>query len=91
MQFADWMSKDPKTGEIFRADHLVEQTLEVRLKADREARGVKVEEKKEDAKDAKKKKKVKDIKAARLEDAMVQEYEEVLAKVCETLVSAGLN
>ena len=24
-KFADWMCKDPKTGEIFRADHLVEE------------------------------------------------------------------
>jgi len=82
------MSKDPKSGEIFRADHLVEQTLEVRLKADREARGVKAEEKTEDPKDAKKKKKVKDIKAAKLEDATVQEYDEVLAKVSWLLVLA---
>ncbi|KAL8667684.1 MAG: hypothetical protein Q9202_000539 [Teloschistes flavicans] len=31
-KFADWMCKDPKTGEIFRADHLVEEVLESRLK-----------------------------------------------------------
>ncbi|KAF2457288.1 hypothetical protein BDY21DRAFT_286222 [Lineolata rhizophorae] len=79
-KFADWMCKDPKTGEIFRADHLVEEVLEARLKGDKEARGVKVEDKdEEDAK--KKKKKVKDIKAVKLDDAVVQEYEEILAKI----------
>ncbi|EMD92546.1 hypothetical protein COCC4DRAFT_162840 [Bipolaris maydis ATCC 48331] len=40
-KFADWMCKDPKTGEIFRADHLVEEVLEARLKGDKEARGQK--------------------------------------------------
>jgi hypothetical protein len=29
-KFADWMVKDVKTGEIFRADHLVEAVLEAR-------------------------------------------------------------
>jgi glycyl-tRNA synthetase len=37
-KFTDWMSKDTKTGEIFRADHLVEGVLEARLKGDEEAR-----------------------------------------------------
>ncbi|KAF2654266.1 glycyl-tRNA synthetase-like protein [Lophiostoma macrostomum CBS 122681] len=78
-KFADWMCKDPKTGEIFRADHLVEEVLESRLKGDKEARGEKVEEKEEDPK--KKKKKVKNIAAVKLEDAVVQEYEEILAKI----------
>lgn len=78
-KFADWMCKDPKTGEIFRADHLVEEVLEARLKGNKEARGQKIEV--DEAKEAKKKKKVKDIKAVKLEDAVVQEYEEVLAKI----------
>ncbi len=56
-KFADWMCKDPKSGEIFRADHLVEQVLEGRVKGDKEARG------------------------QNLDDAVVKEYEEVLAKV----------
>jgi glycyl-tRNA synthetase len=77
-KFADWMCKDPKTGEIFRADHLVEQVLEARLKADKEARGQKIEV--EEAKDAKKKK-VKAVAAQKLEDAVVQEYEETLARI----------
>jgi glycyl-tRNA synthetase len=78
-KFADWMCKDPKNGEIFRADHLVEQVLEARLKGDKEARGQAVEV--DAAKDVKKKKKVKDTKAAKLDDAVVKEYEETLAKI----------
>lgn len=79
-KFADWMCKDPKTGEIFRADHLVEEILESRLKGDKEARGVKVEvDEEKEAK--KKKKKVKETKVVKLDDALVQEYEEVLAKI----------
>jgi glycyl-tRNA synthetase len=78
-KFADWMCKDPKNGDIFRADHLVEQVLEARLKADKEARGQAVEG---PAKDARKKKsKVKEIKAIKLDDAVVKEYEETLAKI----------
>lgn len=78
-KFADWMCKDPKTGEIYRADHLVEEVLELRLKGDKEARGQKavVDEEKE----AKRKKKIKGAEAVKLEDSLVQEYEEVLAKI----------
>lgn len=79
-KFADWMCKDSKTGEIFRADHLVEEVLESRLIGDKEARGQKVEV--DEEKDAKrKKKKVKDTKAVKLEDAQIKEYEEILAKI----------
>ncbi|KAF2795784.1 glycyl-tRNA synthetase-like protein [Melanomma pulvis-pyrius CBS 109.77] len=78
-KFADWMCKDPKTGEIFRADHLVEEVLEARLRGDKEARGQKVEEKEDDPK--KKKKKVKTIAVVKLDDGVAQEYEEVLAKI----------
>lgn len=79
-KFADWMCKDPKSGEIFRADHLVEQVLEARLKGDKEARGQTVEI--DQAKEAKrKKKKVKDVQAVQLDDAIVKEYEETLAKI----------
>jgi glycyl-tRNA synthetase len=31
-QFSDWLCKDPQTGEIFCADHLVEEVLKSRLK-----------------------------------------------------------
>ena len=83
-KFADWMCKDSKKGDYLRADHLVENVLEARLKGDKEARGMKVEEKEEDDRPAnakKKKSKVKDIKAKKLDDAVVQEYEEILPKV----------
>ncbi|GKT97941.1 glycyl-trna synthetase [Fusarium langsethiae] len=76
-KFADWMCKDPKNGEILRADHFVEAILEARLNGDKEARGQKVEEKEEDPK---KKKKAK-TEAIKLDDAVVQEYEEVLARI----------
>ena len=78
-KFADWMCKDPKSGEIFRADHLVEEVLESRLKGDKEARGQKVEV--DEEKEAKKKRKVKDTKAIKLDDSLVREYEETLAKI----------
>ncbi|KAJ9130811.1 Glycyl-tRNA synthetase-like protein [Coniochaeta hoffmannii] len=79
-KFADWMCKDPKNGDILRADHFVEDVLEMRLKGDKEARGVKVEEKEEDPK--KKKKKSKGAaEAVKLDDAVVKEYEEVLAQI----------
>ena len=80
-KFADWMCKDPKTGEIFRADHLVEEVLEARLKGDKEARGQKTDGVDEAAQaDSKKKKKVK-TGAVKLSDEVVKEYEEVLAKI----------
>jgi glycyl-tRNA synthetase len=78
-KFADWMCKDPKTGEIFRADHLVEEVLEARLKGDKEARGQKVVV--DEEKEAKKKKKAREAKAVKLDDALVKEYEETLAQI----------
>lgn len=78
-KFADWMCKDPKTGEIFRADHLVEEVLESRLKGDKEARGQKVEV--DEEKEAKRKKRAKTVPATRLDDSVIREYEEILAKI----------
>lgn len=78
-KFSDWMCKDPKNGEIIRADHFVEDVMSRRLKADKQARGIKIEEAEVDP--SKKKRKVKDISAAKMEDHLVQEYEEVLAKI----------
>lgn len=77
-KFADWMCKDPKNGEILRADHFVEAVLEARLKGDKEARGQTIEEKEEDPKKKKKKHKSEAIK---LDDAVVTEYEEILAQI----------
>lgn len=79
-KFADWMCKDPKNGAILRADHFVEEVLEQRLAGDKEARGqAAAPPAAEEAQ--KKKKKVKETKAIKLDDAVVKEYEEVLAKV----------
>jgi glycyl-tRNA synthetase len=82
------MSKDVQTGEIFRADHLVEAVLEARLKGDKEARGVK-EEPPVETEDDKKKKKKKVVKAAaiKLDDAVVAQYESLLAQVSRLLQS----
>lgn len=82
-KFSDWMSKDPKTGEIFRADHLVEEVLESRLRGDREARGQASAPVEVDAEKGAKtrKKKVKDTKAIKLDDRQIKEYEESLAKI----------
>ncbi|KAI0394625.1 glycyl-tRNA synthetase [Xylariaceae sp. FL0594] len=78
-KFADSMCKDPKSGEIFRADHFIEEILSNRLKGDLEARGQKVEAKEQDPK---KKRRTKGAtEAVKLDDAVVQEYEEVLAKI----------
>jgi glycyl-tRNA synthetase len=92
-KFSDFMCKDPKTGEIFRADHLVEEVLEARLKGDKAARGLgagKVDETAEDIEGAEvkenRKKKVKDVKIVKLSDETVQEYQEILAKVHTTIV-----
>lgn len=83
-KFSDWMCRDLKTGEIFRADHLVEEVLESRLKGDQEARGLTKDANanaQEDADKKKRKKKVKEIKAVKLDDNVVKEYEEILAKI----------
>lgn len=80
-KFADWMCKDLKTGEIFRADHLLEEVLEARLKGDKAARGIKVEEEEEDEDKKKRKKKVKEIKNVKLDDETVKEYEFTLAQI----------
>lgn len=75
------MVKDLKTGEIFRADHLVEAVLESRLKGNQEARGQAAAP--PPAEDDKKKKKKKVVKstAVKLEDEAVKEYEYLLAQV----------
>lgn len=78
-KFADWMCKDPKNGQIFRADHFVEEVLELRLNGNKEARGEKVQV--DEEKEAKRKKKVRNTQAVRLEDSVVKEYEEILAKI----------
>lgn len=78
-KFADWMCKDPKNGQIFRADHFVEEVLELRLNGNKEARGEKVQV--DEEKEAKRKKKARNTQAVKLEDSVVKEYEEILAKI----------
>ncbi|KAK3322506.1 hypothetical protein B0H66DRAFT_554559 [Apodospora peruviana] len=80
-KFADWMCKDPKTGDILRADHFVEDVLESRLKGDKEARGLETQATAQDKDPKRAKKKGKGEVAVKLDDALVQEYEEVLAKI----------
>lgn len=80
-KFTDWMCKDIKTGEIFRADHLVEEVLEARLKGDKAARGIEIEEVEESDDKKKRKKKVKEIQNIKLDDKLVEEYEFVLAQI----------
>ncbi len=78
-RFCDFVVKDSANGDILRADHVVEEVLEARLKGDKEARGEKAAGS-EVAKKAKKSK-GKAAEAVKLDDAMVQEYTEVLAKI----------
>ncbi|CAK3939743.1 probable glycyl-tRNA synthetase 1 [Lecanosticta acicola] len=77
-KFADYMCKDPKTGEILRSDHLIKDVIETRLRGDREARGEKVSDEPEDPKKKKKASKVAKT-AVKLDDAVVKDYEYILA------------
>ncbi|KAJ7080618.1 hypothetical protein B0H15DRAFT_787055 [Mycena belliarum] len=79
-RFADWMVKDTGNGEVLRADHLVKGVLQARLDGDKEARGAAPVAAAAGADDKKKKKKVKTV-AVRLEDAVVAEYESILAQL----------
>ncbi|KAK3694954.1 hypothetical protein B0T22DRAFT_437997 [Podospora appendiculata] len=79
-RFADWMCKDTKSGDIFRADHFVEDALEDALNGDKQAREQVVEVKTKDAKREKKKAKGQPV-AVKLDDAVRKEYEEVLAQI----------
>lgn len=87
-RFADWMCKDSKKGDYLRADHLVENVLEARLKGDKAARGLRIDEEEDDgtANAKKKKTKVKDIEAVKLDEATISQYEEILGKVCIILI-----
>ena len=90
-KFADWMCKDSITGEYLRADHLVQNVLEARLKGDKTARDLKTEALADEELDTKKtKKQVKNVKAAKLDDALVAVYEDILAKVSTSLRLLGL-
>ncbi|PKI84822.1 glycine--tRNA ligase [Malassezia vespertilionis] len=81
-KFADYMVKDTKTGDIYRADHMIENVLEARLQGDKEARGKErgaaEPEVAPAAADKKSKKKAKS-QAIKLDDAVVDEYTKTLA------------
>ncbi|KAJ7254652.1 glycine-tRNA ligase [Mycena haematopus] len=79
-RFADWMVKDTLNGEVLRADHLVKNVLEARLSGDREARGVAAAPVEAGPADKKKKKQMKST-AVKLDDAVVAEYESILAQL----------
>jgi glycyl-tRNA synthetase len=88
-RFCDFVAKDSINGEILRADHVIEEVLEARLKADKEARG----ETAEATTSTTKKKKLKGkttTDALKLDDAVVQEYSDVLAKI-DNYDAAGLS
>ncbi|CAO3700052.1 unnamed protein product [Rhizopus stolonifer] len=91
-KFSDFMCKDLKNGEIFRADHVVEAVLEARLQGDKEAKAAKAGKSAEEiaaeaaadaaAKVDKKKKKKKGIVVAvELADDVRQSYETTLAQI----------
>ncbi|KAI9225458.1 MAG: glycyl-tRNA synthetase [Piptocephalis tieghemiana] len=90
-KFSDFMCKDLKTGEIFRADHLVEAVLEARLAGDKQARDAEAgatpsgadaltKSSEEDAKSKKKKKKGK-VVAVKLDESIKAEYSTTLAQI----------
>jgi glycyl-tRNA synthetase len=87
-RFADWMCKDKASGEIFRADHLIEQVLEDRLKGDKEARGQTTVA--QDPNSTKKKLKMAKKAPVKLDDAKVELYNTYLAKVPPPPLSLSL-
>ncbi|KAL9110166.1 MAG: hypothetical protein Q9227_005226 [Pyrenula ochraceoflavens] len=89
-RFCDFVIKDSANGEILRADHVVEEVIEARLKGDKEARGEKVEAVNEAEKKKKKLKGKTATEALKLDDALIQEYNEILAKI-DNYDSAGLS
>jgi glycyl-tRNA synthetase len=89
-RFCDFVVKDASNGEILRADHVVEEVLEARLKGDKEARGQKVEVVEDASKKKKKSKGKTATEAVKLDDAVAQEYSETLAKI-DNYDAAGLS
>ena len=79
-RFSDWMCRDVQTGEIFRADHILEKVLEGRLEGHQLA-----SESAEPASGTQKAPKKDKKKAAnmpvKLDTAVKQEYEEILNQI----------
>jgi glycyl-tRNA synthetase len=73
------MCKDKASGEIFRADHLVERVLDDRLKRDKEARGQTLVT--EDPNSNMKKLKIKRRAPVELPDEKVALYDRYIAQV----------
>lgn len=88
-RFCDFVAKDAVNSEILRVDHVIEEVLEARLRGDKEARGEKIEVV-DDAKKKKKSKRQAATEALKLDDTIVQEYSEILAKI-DNYDGAGLS
>ncbi|EDO17256.1 hypothetical protein Kpol_538p16 [Vanderwaltozyma polyspora DSM 70294] len=70
-KFSDWMTKDFKTGEMFRVDHLIEQTLNNRIVAEESSTSV-----------APKDKNLKQLNhSIPLDGDIIRKYKEVLNKL----------
>lgn len=82
-KFADYMVKDMQSGEIYRADHMVENVLEARLKGDQEARAKEAGQATQAAPAAEEKKTKKKAKsvAVKLPEETVAEYNTILAQL----------
>ena len=90
-RFCDFVVKDAVSGDTLRADHVIEEVLHARLRAHKEA-GEEWAEVSDDAKkNIRRRLKGKTIsEAANLDDAVVQEYSEILAKI-DNYDGAGLS
>ncbi|POW07061.1 hypothetical protein PSTT_08526, partial [Puccinia striiformis] len=79
-KFTDWMTSDVKTGDIFRADHLVEAVLASRITADSKARGQTTEPADLANNKLAKKKKLK-AELVQLPDETLARYHSILAQI----------
>ena len=89
-RFCDFVAKDSVNSEILRVDHVIEEVLEARLRGDKEARGEKIEVVDDAKKKKKKSKRQAATEALKLDDTIVQEYSEILAKI-DNYDGAGLS
>ncbi|KXN72622.1 glycyl-tRNA synthetase [Conidiobolus coronatus NRRL 28638] len=92
-KFADWMVKDTKTGDLFRADHVVEGFLEAKLEGDRLYRlqqGEAVEGAAPPAGDKKPRKKKNTVVHEPLTEEVKAEIEFILAQI-DNYDGAGLG
>ncbi|CAG8547522.1 2645_t:CDS:10 [Paraglomus occultum] len=78
-KFTDWMVRDSQSGEIFRADHLIENVLETRLEGDKKAKSTDTLSATASKNNTKTKKG--GAVPVLLDSATKAEYEEILAKI----------